>query len=113
MSIIKQYSKDPVKGVDIGLTHTNTTEDVFWSNGNSYVVVESKSGEFTVEGKKVSLLSINGKGDVRWNFNGREYVNGLAKIAAGMDTHISPAEMEGLQAMDHFGLKYIQEKDNE
>jgi hypothetical protein len=77
-------------GVDIKLTFHGDTQGgrVFWSDGNSYVIVADDRGEWrTSSGERVTLLSINGMGEVR---------------SRAMSF---PPAASDLKAANHFGLK--------
>lgn len=77
-------------GVDIKLQSAHDTHGgrVFWNQGNSYVIVPDDRGEWrTSGGERVTLLSINGIGEIRSRVMFK-----------------NPTEQP---AADHFGLKII------
>lgn len=64
---MRTFSKLGGHGVDIALHNFYSNDTVFWSTKkNSFVIVESITGEFNVEGKRCSIYSINGRGEIRW-----------------------------------------------
>jgi hypothetical protein len=63
-------------GVDVKLHSKTVPSDVYWDAvANSYVLVEDKEGLWaTQDGKRVSIVSVNGIGEIRWHL--REYEAG-------------------------------------
>lgn len=91
------------RGIDVGLRSVRDPgpDTVFWSpqryhpdgspagGFNSFVCVEDPKGDWlTEDGKRVSLVSINGIGEVRWRISNHSYDRRNA---------------EG--SIEHFGLK--------
>lgn len=55
-------------GVDVKLQSMKTSPSVFWSKAHhSFVVVDDpQRGDFSYKGRRVSLISVNGIGEIRW-----------------------------------------------
>ena len=63
-----KFSKLGNHGVDIALHHMTSNDTVFWSTRkNSFVLVEDDRGDFVVQGKRCTIYSINGRGEIRWD----------------------------------------------
>lgn len=100
--------------VDVALHDTQTTERVFWSpkwedkgrgtsgGANSFVLVRSDRGEFEVDGERVSLVCINGIGEVRWRVTANKLHAdlGYEKLDWWRDMEYG----EELKAARHFGI---------
>ena len=106
-------SRTPDGRADIALTSMRSNKQVFWSprwegeggsagGCNSYVLLETEQGEFTVNGKKVELTSINGHGEIRWEILQGEIDNLLEREKG---EHWNPVcNGEGLKAARYFNL---------
>jgi hypothetical protein len=91
-------------GVDIKLTAIGSTDSVFWSHRtNSYVVVENERGAFEIDGTKVSLVSINGFGEIRWTVE-RWMIDYALEYDAKGELTRGADDYEYLEAARHFGL---------
>lgn len=86
-------------GVQIGLQHANNTAQVFWSQQyNSFVITPDPKGQWlTPDDEQVSLLSINGIGEIRWPV--MHYGSGMKYFREGS---------EELAAIDYFHLKPLE-----
>ncbi len=75
--------------VAVTLNDHRSNRQVFWdSNYNSYVVVKDESSQLTLAGEKVSVVSVNGAGEIRWSCN--------------KQSQLRPGE--GLEAAEYFGV---------
>lgn len=91
-------------GVNCKLTSMQTNKDVFWHRGNSFVVVDDpQRGGFLLGSQRVSLVSINGIGEIRWPVWSREVVQALQYAAEGKLDATWDCAMH-LLAAKHFGL---------
>jgi hypothetical protein len=93
-------------GVNVKLTSMQTSKDVVWVRGNSFVLVDSPTrGPFTlgVNGQRVALVSINGLGEIRWDVRAYDIVNALQYAAEGKLDASWDCAMH-LMAAKHFGL---------
>jgi hypothetical protein len=88
-------------GVDIRLSNSRTTNQVFWSQrGNSYVIVADDDGPHVKDGQRVALLSINGMGQIRWRVSDTE-IHSARRHEPQPDWD----SFEFLAAFTHFGLE--------
>ena len=93
--------------MDVALRDHETTDDVFWSERcNSYVLVGAAGGDrdrlmCSVKGVGVSLVSVNGGGEVRWTVSQSQIDYAVEAEARGIRG--GDAE-EQLAAARHFGL---------
>ncbi len=90
-------------GVDVKL-HSRHDPPIFWSErSNSYVLAADPRGDFTVKGKPVSLFSVNGIGEIRWQATRRDVESALnmereGRLKPDWDVY------EYLAAAKHYGL---------
>lgn len=93
-------------GVDVKLNTMETTTDVFWIRGNSYVLVAEDRGHFkTKDGTRVAIVSVNGIGEVRWVFWESSVRDALRHQAAGT-LNESWDCASALAAFNHFNLQF-------
>ena len=87
----KQFTAYGGHGVSIGLKHSENTDQVFWVNGNSYVIVRSDKGEWSTRAGCVTccLLSINGIGEIRWAVSPRYPEKGEMQAAVYFDLAVA------------------------
>jgi len=97
--------------VAVSLREVRTTPDVFWSRrSNSFVLAESTHPEsFEVAGKKCRLISVNGRGEVRWEIMPYQLASALRTEArcaeqGKLDQFLTYDDSETVAAARHFGL---------
>lgn len=106
--------------VDMVLTHTQTTENVWWSprwedkaggrhgGFNSYVIAKAGPDPALLEPGEILLCSINGQGEVRWYVRERDVRYMLRSEASALGLGGACAAMgdwyEQLAAARYFGL---------
>jgi hypothetical protein len=91
-------------GVNVKLTVMETSKDIVWVRGNSFVLVDSpEQGSFLLDGQRVELVSINGIGEIRWKVWERDIIDGLRYEKEGK-TNINWDCIMHLAAYKHFGL---------
>jgi hypothetical protein len=98
-------------GVDVKLYSERDPSDVWWSprkpsggGYNSYVIVHDPRGPFrSPKGDRVSLVSVNGHGEIRWDVQAYRARSFLERQAKGEELRGDDVEMS--QGFHHFKLR--------